>query len=308
MFTTAKIYDGSTYLSNHLSANDYYCQGEEVQGVWCGKLLRQPGIEGSIIKPDDAVFENLRLNLTPDGKQKLTPRQPTIRFFDFQCAPPKSISVMAIACKDERLREAHKEAFQIAFGELEQFVACRVRSGDAAWSEQNRITSNLCVAVFHHDASRALDPHLHTHAVTCNATYDVQSKRILAITEIEIFKAIRYAGKVYQNELARKITNLGYELETVRNKNREITGFEIKGVSTQIIERFSKRREEIQKSVDQFIAERGHEPTASQIHEIATSTRNPKLKEITTPHVRQLQLDQLTTSEFNELQNLKTES
>src|SRR5215210_7008072 len=34
MFTMAKIRDGSTYLSNHLTANDYYSEGEKVLGCW----------------------------------------------------------------------------------------------------------------------------------------------------------------------------------------------------------------------------------------------------------------------------------
>ena len=37
MFTCAKIRDGSTYLSSHLSANDYYAEGEHVTGTWIGK-------------------------------------------------------------------------------------------------------------------------------------------------------------------------------------------------------------------------------------------------------------------------------
>ena len=32
MFTSAKIRNGSTYLENHLSANDYYAKGERVNG------------------------------------------------------------------------------------------------------------------------------------------------------------------------------------------------------------------------------------------------------------------------------------
>ena len=36
MFTSAKIRNGSTYLENHLSANDYYAKGERVKGEWVG--------------------------------------------------------------------------------------------------------------------------------------------------------------------------------------------------------------------------------------------------------------------------------
>ena len=33
MFTRAKIYNGGTYLKNHLRANDYYSKGERVTGT-----------------------------------------------------------------------------------------------------------------------------------------------------------------------------------------------------------------------------------------------------------------------------------
>ena len=37
MFTMAKIRDGSTYLTKHLAANDYYCENEAVAGKWIGQ-------------------------------------------------------------------------------------------------------------------------------------------------------------------------------------------------------------------------------------------------------------------------------
>ena len=43
MFTSAKIRNGSTYLENHLSANDY-AQVERVTGEWVGKGAESPGL------------------------------------------------------------------------------------------------------------------------------------------------------------------------------------------------------------------------------------------------------------------------
>ena len=42
MFTCAKIKDGSTYLSSHLTANDYYCENEHVTGPLGGQGRRTP--------------------------------------------------------------------------------------------------------------------------------------------------------------------------------------------------------------------------------------------------------------------------
>jgi hypothetical protein len=46
MFTRAKIYNGGTYMKNHLRANDYYSKGERVAGEWVGI-----GAEKSNLKP-----------------------------------------------------------------------------------------------------------------------------------------------------------------------------------------------------------------------------------------------------------------
>ena len=62
MFTSAKIRNGSTYLANHLSANDYYAKGERVKGEWVGKGAESLGLSGEV-RPED--FEALRINQRP---------------------------------------------------------------------------------------------------------------------------------------------------------------------------------------------------------------------------------------------------
>ena len=70
MFTSAKIRNGSTYLADHLSTNDYYAKGERVTGEWVGKGAESLGLSGKV-RPED--FEALRLNLRPDTGERLTP-------------------------------------------------------------------------------------------------------------------------------------------------------------------------------------------------------------------------------------------
>ena len=102
------------------------------------------------------------------GSGRLTPPsriQSGVRFFDFQCASHKTVSVMAVAANDKRLYEAHDRASVKAFAELERFAAHR--SGK---SRQPEISGNLCAAAFRHDASRSLD-----HALCCRKRYVGQS-------------------------------------------------------------------------------------------------------------------------------------
>ena len=291
MFTMAKLRDGSTYLANHLTANDYYSEKESVTGVWVGQGAVRLGIVGSAIAGHDEAFERLRCNQHPLTGRPLTARtgDGRIVFLDFQCSAPKSVSLLAVTFGDERLRQAHHEAVTVAFGELEQFAARRVRGGKAAWSEETTLTGNLCAARFEHDASRALDAQLHTHLVTANATYDAKAEKWFALTEREMVGAIRYAGKVYQNELARRVLEAGYEIETTRNDRGVIEGFEIAGVSAEDRAIASKRRARIEEEITLFREKHGRTPTRQEVHDITTRTRSEKLAEITTAEVRQRQ-------------------
>src|SRR5665213_1069916 len=90
MFTMAKIKNGGTYLSHHLTANDYYCENETVIGQWVGRGAEKLNLHGEI-RAGDPAFECLRNNWHPDGPGKLTPRDGgnRVKFFDFQCSAQK---------------------------------------------------------------------------------------------------------------------------------------------------------------------------------------------------------------------------
>ena len=303
----AKIKDGRTYLGQHLSANDYYSKGEQVIGQWVGRGAERFGLAGKSISPGDTAFENLRINRLPDGAGKLTERDSDrrIRFFDFQCSAQKSVSIMAVTLGDQRLLEAHDMAVAKALGELEKFVACQCNTRT---ERANRITGNLIGAVFRHTASRQLDCQVHTHNVVANATWDETSQKWKALNEVKMLEAIRYAGKVYQSGMARECLDLGYEIEYERNGKGIIVGFEIKGVEKAIRDRFSKRRQVIEKEMAVFREKQGRNPTAQEIHAITTRTRDPKLAEISTPKVIAEQRAQLSASELASLEEIKAEA
>src|ERR1019366_7646563 len=264
MFTMAKIRNGSTYLGNHLAANDYYAEKESVTGVWVGQAADRLGLASREIGANDEAFERLRCNRHPLTGRKLTARTGAgrIAFLDFQCSAPKSVSLLAVTFGDGRLRQAHHDAVGVAFAELERFAARRVRGGAAAWSEQIAFTGNLCAARFEHDASRALDAQLHTHQVTANATFYAKADKWFALTEREMLAAIRYAGKGYQNELARGVLAAGYEIESARNERGVIEGFEIVGVTAGDRAVASKRRAQIEREIDAFRGKRSEEHTS----------------------------------------------
>ena len=306
MFTMAKIKDGGTYLERHLAANDYYCENESVVGKWVGEGARRLGLDQDI-RAGDKSFENLRNNRVPDSTEKLTPRDSPnrVKFFDFQCSAQKSVSVMAVTLGDTRLLQAHDTAAALAYSELERFAA---RQANTALTRINIPTGNVIAASFRHTASRALDPQVHTHFVTANATWDERIRDWRALNEYEMVSAIRFAGKVYQNEMARSCRALGYEICDARDKRGTVTGFEISGVSAEVCRRFAKRRVQVELGIAKFMESHGREPTNGEIHAIAVSSRDRKLAEITTPAVLAAQRDQLSQDEIRALTDLRDQA
>ena len=212
---------------------------------------------------------------------------------------------MAVTLGDARLLKAHDTAAKLAFGELEEFAA---RRANTALTQANVRTSNVIAASFRHTASRALDPQVHTHFVTANATWDERARDWRALTEFEMVSAIRYAGKVYQNKMARACRVLGYEITEARDKRGVVTGFELSGVPESVCQRFSKRRAQVELGIAKFIESHGREPTPAEIHAIAVSTRDRKLAEITTPAVLSAQRDQLSPDELRDLTSLRSKA
>ena len=302
MFNMTKIRashgSGKSFYANHLSSNDYYSEHEKVRGYWLGELADAFGLRGEIVTSREFSLFQKNINPKTHGKltQKNIPGGP--RFFDFQCAAPKSVSVMSLF--DERLMEAHIESVRIAMSELEKFAAVRVRHGENVRTNNYETTGQLIYAEFTHDTSRELDPQLHTHNVVCNVTRSHDGK-FKALETLEMCRAIRYAGKVYHNAMALKCRELGYDTVDVRDKKGNIVWYDLKCVSDELMERFSKRRIAIEKAEAEFIAQHGRKPTLSENNDLSLSTRSGKMKNSTKEKVREFQLGQLSHQEEEEL-------
>ena len=100
------------------------------------------------------------------------------------------------------------------------------------------------VALYHHDTSRELDPQLHAHAVAAKLTYDDVGGRVEGASGRGIYERRAYLSEVYRNALAREILQLGYEIEDRRDSKGNDAGFEIRGVSKELIEKYSQRSQQ----------------------------------------------------------------
>jgi len=196
MITATSIHSGESYLKKHLRANDYYSEGETVEGEWVGKGAKMLGLEGAVGAEE---FEALRKNLHSATGEKLTERDRGARgvaFHDIVFSAPKAASILAVVGGDERVRQVWEESVKVALAEMENFAAVRLRTGEDAGSEKLRITGNVTGALFFHDASRELDPQLHAHAVLANASHDREGGRWLALQRRAMMEASPYIREV----------------------------------------------------------------------------------------------------------------
>lgn len=299
--TQTNLKNAKGYFEEHLSVGDYFTEGERVQGEWQGEGAALLGLTGHV-KRD--AFMALCDNQHPVSGRLLTQRRNTVRqgdaaeianrrvFYDFTFSPPKSVSVAALVVGDDRIVSAHSSAVKIALAELERFACARIRSKG---SNTDRRTGNNVAALFEHETSRALDPHLHTHCIVFNATHDSTEKRWKALQNYEMLGAQKFAENVYYHELARSLRQFGYSITSSARGD-----FELNEVASDVRERFSKRHREIDEKTRAFLAAHPEKRAGNQdaIREhIAHKERTRKTKDVSATALRGFWIAQLSAEE-----------
>ena len=290
--------DAQQYFEEHLAQNDYYAAGEIRPGQWIGAGAERLRLSQEVTRDQ---FYALCENRNPGTGERLTQRtqkegQRRV-FYDFTCSPPKSVSVLAVTLDDDRLVSAHEESAKLAFRELETFAATRVRK--PGHPQLDRTTGNLVAAAFVHDSSRTLDPQLHTHFTVFNATFDEQEHCWKALQAGGMYEAVRYATAVYRNELAKRVQQIGYRIRPAQH------GFEIEGVSDEVMQRFSKRAQQRDAVVKAMEAKLGRQLSNNEIAHAVHQSRQKKVKGISTAAVREQQRSQLSAAERESLETLR---
>lgn len=284
------------YFRKHLMQGDYYSENQSIAGHWLGRGAERLGL--ALTSPvTEEAYLRLCQNLHPLTGDKLTARTRKDRriFYDFVVSAPKSVSIMAVTMGDERLITAHNAALASVAVELERLAAARVRRhGQRA----ARTTGEIIVAAFLHDGSRALDPQLHTHLLIFNATFDPVEKAWRALESEQMFANCGFLTEVYRNDLTRRLHALGYRTRPTAN------GFEIEGVSDELIRRFSKRRRAIEQAESRLTNKLGHKLSNNGRAALAHSTRARKREDLGSAALVAHQRSQLTSSEAAALQRL----
>lgn len=270
----AQTYHAKEFTS---AEQNYWKQDDRALGEWHGKLADEFGLVGGV--------EEERFARLADGQHPITGEQLVRHRFvqeyertdgktvapvehragwDATFSAPKSVSLTALVGGDDRVRDAHRQAVNIALNELERYTQARIGGNSPA-----ETTGGFIAAKFEHDTARPVDgyaaPQLHTHTVIFNVT-ERENGQTRALQERGLFESQQFATAVYQSELTYRLRNLGYEIEAGRSGAPEI-----KGYSQEYLDASSPRSQQIREHLEKS----GYQgPEAAQI--AAHSTRDRK--------------------------------
>lgn len=283
MLSTSVVKNVSEAGHYYAATDNYYTLEEGVeQSEWFGKGSTKMNLEGRV---ESSQFTALLRGELSNGEiigKKVNDKILHRPGWDLTFSAPKSVSIMALIAGDRRLIEAHRNAVKTALSAIERGCSeVRLKNKNTM---SYSLTKNMTASLFHHDLSRAEDPQLHTHSVIMNLTqrhdgkwrsmasklgrYDKDSQGEVHGFIERVRNNQRYYGKLYETELAYQVQKLGYEISI-----DEKTGvFQIQGVSHEMMEHFSKRRNKIKT----YMEEKGF--SGSKAAEFATLQDREKKK------------------------------
>ena len=270
----AQTYHAKEFTS---AEQNYWKQGDRTLGEWHGNLANKFGLTGGV---DEEHFARLADGQHPITREQLVRHRIVQEYegadgkavapvehragWDATFSAPKSVSLTALVGGDDRVRDAHRQAVNVALNELERYTQARIGGNIPA-----ETTGQFIAAKFEHDTARPVDgyaaPQLHTHTVIFNVT-ERENGQTRALQERGLFASQQFATAVYQSELTYRLRNLGYEIEAGRSGAPEI-----KGYSQEYLEASSLRSQQIREHLEKT----GYQgPEAAQI--AAHSTRDRK--------------------------------
>ena len=201
--------------------------------AWAGRGAEELGLVGPV---DPDTFRAVLEGRVPDGSGRQLGRRTRDGEIhhrpgrDLTFSAPKSVSLAALVGGDVRVIDAHDRAAMHTLEWFEKNVA-ETRMKDPESGRMVRTgNQKTVIATFRHDASRNLDPALHTHSVIANMLKGADGTwRSMANEKLYASKML--LGAMYRNELARDLARLGYGIEKTHADGR----FEIAGVPREIV-------------------------------------------------------------------------
>jgi conjugative relaxase-like TrwC/TraI family protein len=267
--TTSHSAEGAKkYFDVSLKTGDYYAK--EI-GVWGGKGAELLGLKGEVERKDFVALVNnrrpgangkrltARMNKTrlEDVKDKKTglpvldPKTGAVQKrevsnrrvrYDFTFSIPKSVSLYLAVNEDKILEQMIAEALDETMATIEARMETKVRKG---YQQDNRVSPNMVYAKFVHGETRPVDgipdPHYHIHVFAMNATFDEVEKEWKALEVGNTVGDRTFYEAHFHHLLATKLEACRYGIRRTEQH------FEFASVGRELVEKFSRRTELIER-------------------------------------------------------------
>lgn len=188
---------------------------------------------------------------------------------DYSFSTPKALSALWAVSDDAgraKLEKLVEESVRYALEIINDTGMIEARRGKGG--KQREAVAAPVAAIFMHHTSRDGDPQLHAHVVMMNVAQRADGT-VGAVNNERILEARKLMDAMYTRQLARRLERLGVRVEPSPEH-----GFKIAGQPDDLIDLWSKRRQQIVKAA----AERGIETKddVRQAQAIALQTRQKK--------------------------------
>ena len=256
--------------TKYYESDGYYTKDSEAHlqaSAWQGKGAEELGLQGNV---DSEQFKSVLEGYVGDTGKRLG----RMRAGEFEHKPgtdvtfsaPKSVSLAALVDGDRRILAAQDKAVAKTVQYLEENVL-ESRATNPETGNLERIgNQKMVAATFRHEASRNLDPQLHTHVVIANMGQGEDGKW-RAIENHSLYDNQKTLGAIYRNNLAAELMQLGYEIDKTHSDGR----FEIAGYSKKVLDAFSTRSQDIKNAMRQL--DYGSDPALAAKAALLTRTR-----------------------------------
>jgi len=235
----------SYYLDQVVSGiEDYYSEEGEAPGYWLASS-HQLGLSG-LVRPEE--LRAVLTGLDPrTGEQLHRAKNRKVPGWDLTFRAPKSVSILW------GLGEPHVAAHVVASHEAAVARAMAYMEEAAAFTRTGRNgvqrtpTDGFIAAGFRHRTSRDGDPLLHTHVLVANSVRAADG-RWRTIDATALYEHAKTGSYVYQAQLRHELTSrLGVAWTRVHDGLADI-----EGVDPELIGLFSKRREQIERTMAEW--------------------------------------------------------
>ena len=208
--------------------------------------------------------------------------------FDLTFSAPKSVSTLwavADAGTQALVAEAHHAAMRDVIELVERDVAMtRVGAAGPRGAVAQVEVRGVVGAAYDHYDSRAADPQLHTHVVIANRVQGAYDGKWRTLDSRALHAAITGLSEHYNALLSDHLARLiGVGWEARERGAGRMTAWEIVGVPQDLMDEFSSRTRDIERSKDRLVAEyskrHGRAPSRKvlwQIRQQATLETRPK--------------------------------